>query len=125
MSRYWGNSHDTKRKNTRRILHEFHKTIRQVVLSTRATSEEHADGPLWQIYKSWDLREWCIVTPNGMYEMGKRSYDMLKRKPRYSAEALVTGVEKDKSGQGVLYCQAVNGGRREVIFKCLNEERCR
>ena len=61
----------------------------------------------------------CIVTPNGMYEMGKRSYDMLKRKPRYSAEALVTGVEKDKSGQGVLYCQAVNGEQTGVIFKCL------
>ena len=56
---------------------------------------------------------------DGMYECGKRSYDMIKRKPRYSAEALVTGVEKDKSGQGVLYCEALNGEQKGTHFKFL------
>lgn len=56
---------------------------------------------------------------NGLYEHGKRSYDMIKRKPRLSAEALVVSVEKDKNGQGVLKCLAVNGEQEGVTFKCL------
>ena len=90
----------------------------QVVLSTRATSEEHADA-LYNRYINLGFEGVVYRNTGGMYEMGKRSYDMLKRKPRYSAEALVTGVEKDKSGQGVLYCQSINGGQTGNLFKCL------
>jgi DNA ligase-1 len=55
----------------------------------------------------------------GLYEHGKRSYDVIKRKPRLTAEALVHSVKKDKSGQGILSCVAVNGVQEGVAFKCL------
>ena len=55
----------------------------------------------------------------GKYEHGKRSYDMIKRKPRPTNEALVQSVEIDKNGQGVLSCLAVNGEQKGVTFKCL------
>ena len=55
-------------------------------------------------------------SPEDIYEFDKRSYTTLKDKPRYSAEALVLGCDKDKSGQGVLRLQTTEdtGG---VIFK--------
>lgn len=74
------------------------------------------------------LHEWFVkdgfegtVARNmdGMYEHGKRSYDMLKRKPRADAEAQVISVEADKNGQGILLCEAVNGEQKGVRFKCL------
>ena len=51
----------------------------------------------------------------GIYEHGKRSYDMLKRKPRQDTEARVLSVTIDKNGQGVLTCELENG----VQFECL------
>ena len=89
-----------------------------VVVSTLADTEEHADC-LYDGYVKSGYEGAVYRNTDGMYEMGKRSYDMLKRKPRYSAEALVTGVEKDKSGQGVLHCKAINGGQTGNLFKCL------
>lgn len=44
--------------------------------------------------------------PEGVYEFGKRSSNTQKAKPRLDQEALVTGCEKDKSGQGVLLLKA-------------------
>lgn len=44
--------------------------------------------------------------PNGVYEYGKRSTNTLKDKPRYDAEALVTGVEVCKNGEGKLLLKA-------------------
>jgi DNA ligase-1 len=51
----------------------------------------------------------------GFYEFGKRSYDMLKRKPRQDTEARVLSVTIDKNEQGVLTCELENG----VQFECL------
>ena len=56
---------------------------------------------------------------DGLYEYGKRSYDMIKRKPRQTAEALVCSVVKDKNGQGVLSCQALNGEQEGKYFDLL------
>lgn len=39
---------------------------------------------------------------DGIYEFGKRSYDVIKRKPRATMEVKVTGMEIDKNGDGVL-----------------------
>lgn len=39
---------------------------------------------------------------DGMYEFGKRSYDVIKRKPRGNMEVKVTGMTVDKNGDGVL-----------------------
>ena len=46
---------------------------------------------------------------DGLYEFGKRSYDLIKRKTFVDFEAIVLSVEKDKNDCGVLHCEAVNG----------------
>ena len=53
------------------------------------------------------------------YEFGKRSYNLIKRKPRFDAEAVVVSVTQDKNGDGVLLCQAINGKQTGVQFECL------
>ena len=56
--------------------------------------------------------------PDGVYEYGKRSSNTLKDKPRYDAEALVTGVEMCKNGEGKLLlkaCDELEG----VTFKAM------
>lgn len=51
---------------------------------------------------------------DGLYEFGKRSYNLIKRKPRQTAEAKVVSVEKDRNGWGILNSALDNG----VTFKC-------
>lgn len=51
---------------------------------------------------------------DGKYEFGKRSYNLLKRKPRQTTEAHVINIEKDRNGWGILHCELENG----VEFKC-------
>lgn len=55
----------------------------------------------------------------GLYEFGKRSYDLQKVKFRQSAEAVVVSVTQDKNSDGVLLCQAINGKQTGVQFECL------
>jgi len=50
-----------------------------------------------------------------VYEFGKRSYNLIKRKPRQDAEALVLNVVADKNNAGLMTCQLQNG----VEFKLL------
>lgn len=56
---------------------------------------------------------------DGMYEFGKRSYDLQKLKFRQDAEAIVVSVQMDKNKNGVLLCKAVNGEQTGVQFECL------
>lgn len=51
---------------------------------------------------------------DGVYEFGKRSYNLIKRKPRQTAEAKVLSVEKDRNNWGILNCEMETG----VRFKC-------
>lgn len=51
---------------------------------------------------------------DGEYEFGKRSYNLIKRKPRSTAEAIVKSVDKDRNGWGVLNCETFTG----VEFRC-------
>lgn len=56
--------------------------------------------------------------PDGAYEFGKRSTNTCKSKPRLDSEALVTGVEICKNGEGKLLlkaCDALNN----VTFKAM------
>ena len=48
------------------------------------------------------------------YEFGKRSYNLIKRKPRDTSEAVVISVEKDRNSWGILSCKTFEG----VEFKC-------
>lgn len=56
---------------------------------------------------------------DGIYEFDKRSYNLIKRKPRQDGEAIVVSVTQDKNEDGVLLCQAVNGKQTGVQFECL------
>jgi DNA ligase-1 len=51
----------------------------------------------------------------GLYEFGKRSYDLQKRKPVETVEAKVLSVRIDKNDCGVLKCELETG----VTFDCL------
>lgn len=51
---------------------------------------------------------------DGQYEFGKRSYNLIKRKPRSTSEATVKSVDKDRNGWGVLNCETFTG----VQFRC-------
>lgn len=55
----------------------------------------------------------------GLYEFGKRSYDLQKIKFRLDGESVVISVTEDKNGDGVLLCQAINGKQTGVQFECL------
>ncbi len=50
----------------------------------------------------------------GLYEFGKRSFNLLKRKKRQTAEAVVHSVDIDKNLWGVLNCKTFEG----VDFRC-------
>jgi ATP-dependent DNA ligase len=54
----------------------------------------------------------------GLYEFGKRSYDLQKRKPRQTTEAKVIGCTVDKNNDGVLKCELETG----VTFECLTRK---
>ena len=56
--------------------------------------------------------------PEGVYEFGKRSGNTQKDKPRYDSEALVTGVEHCKNGDGKLLLTACDT-LDNVKFKCM------
>ncbi len=51
---------------------------------------------------------------SGLYEFGKRSYNLLKRKKRQTAEATVHSVDIDKNLWGVLNCKTLDG----IDFRC-------
>lgn len=62
--------------------------------------------------------EGCVYrNMDGLYEHDKRSYDMLKRKPRADAEAKALSYELDRNGEPVYTVQALNGEQEGVEFK--------
>ena len=74
------------------------------------------EADVW--YQKWlDQGAEGIVYRNldGKYDYGKRSYNLIKRKPRLDAEAKVVGCVSDKNNAGLLSCVLQNG----VEFKCL------
>lgn len=88
------------------------RTIR--VVKPHLVFEDVAD----KNYHKWVAEgyEGCVYrNPDAPYEFGKRSYNLIKRKPRLDAEALVVAVRRDKNDAGVLTCQLQNG----VKFECL------
>lgn len=54
---------------------------------------------------------------DGIYECGKRSYDVIKRKPRATMEVYVTGARKDKNGDGVLTTVTKDGKIVEPMMR--------
>lgn len=54
---------------------------------------------------------------DGLYEYGRRSYDLIKRKPRYTTEVKVVSVIEDKIGQGVLTGVLESGNMVEFLMR--------
>lgn len=84
-----------------------------VVRGININSEEEADNYFKDVtdegYEGVVYRNY-----QGVYEFGKRSYNLLKRKKRQTTEATVNSVEMDKNSWGILHCSLENG----VNFKC-------
>lgn len=84
-----------------------------VVLGVQINSKEEADTYFDSIIKE-GYEGVVYRNYNGLYEFGKRSYDLLKRKKRQTTEARVLSVEKDKNNWGILLCMLETG----IEFKC-------
>lgn len=54
---------------------------------------------------------------HGVYEFDKRSYDVIKRKPRHTLEVKVTNSKSDKNGDGVLTGEMENGRVVEFLMR--------
>ena len=84
-----------------------------VVRGININSEEEADNYFKDVtdegYEGVVYRNY-----NGVYEFGKRSYDLLKRKLRRTSEAVVYAIDEDKNSWGILNCRTFEG----VEFKC-------
>lgn len=58
-----------------------------------------------------------IRNANGLYEPGRRSYDVIKRKPRYDMEVMVFKIRRDKNDDGVLTGRTKNGVEVEFLMR--------
>lgn len=75
-----------------------------------------------QLYMKWVTEGYegaVYRNLDGEYEFGKRSYNLIKRKPRMDLEATVISVEIDRNGDGILLCQILEGEYKGNSFKCL------
>ena len=100
------------------VLHSGANNIPRVIVpvpTAYVENEEQANALYWH-WVAQGYEGSCYRNVNGVYEFGKRSYDLLKRKPRQTAEAKVVRVEKDKNKNGVCTCQDFLSG---VEFKLL------
>lgn len=90
----------------------------EVVLPRIAYNETDGDAYFEEVVK---LGYEGVMYRNfdGKYEFDKRSYDMIKRKKRETAEAVILSVEKDKKTGGVVTAKLVNGEHKGNTFKCL------
>ena len=92
--------------------HDFPVCCRLVVGLTIESEEEGEDFYKMVVDSGYEGAMYRNL--DGKYEFGKRSYNLLKRKPRQSAEAVVHSVTKDKNDWGILNCKTLEG----VAFKC-------
>jgi ATP-dependent DNA ligase len=53
----------------------------------------------------------------GVYEHGRRSYDVIKRKPRLDEEAKVVAVREDKNGDGVITGELKSGVQFDFLMR--------
>lgn len=89
--------------------------INHIVWSLGVLVNSEAEGDVYY-QKCVDAKYEGVVYRmlDGVYEFGKRSYNLIKRKPRQTAEAKVLSVEKDRNNWGILNCEMETGAK----FKC-------
>lgn len=81
-------------------------------------SEQEADA-LYQKWVAMGYEGAVYRALDGEYEFEKRSDNLIKRKPRPTAEARIISVVKDRAGQGVMTVEAINGEQVGVQFDLL------
>lgn len=105
---------EKSQEDRRTMLAGIHDTDVLVTLPG-IIAESEADGDCFYEFCVNSKYEGVIYrNPTGTYEFGKRSYNLIKRKPRQTAEAKVLSVEKDRNNWGILQCITETG----VLFKC-------
>ena len=88
--------------------------ISVVPVNTSIVSTEAEGDKLYEHFCNLGYEGAIYRNEDGIYEFGKRSYNLIKRKPRSTAEAVVKSVDKDRNGWGVLNCETFTG----VQFRC-------
>lgn len=92
--------------------------IKDVVVSAGIYIEDEEEGDIEHASIVEEKYEGsCYRNVDGMYEFDKRSYNLIKRKDRLDAEALVLSYELDKNDEPVYIVRAVNGDQTGAEFK--------
>jgi DNA ligase-1 len=86
----------------------------QVVWTGMVSTPEEADA-VYDYLVGLGYEGMMYRNADGLYEHGKRSSDLLKRKPIATTEAKVLSVRVDKNQDGVLTCELETG----IQFDCL------
>ena len=98
------------------IVKERNLTFVKVVTGTHVASEEEANT-MYNKHISSGYEGSVYRNSIGMYDFGKRSHNMIKRKPRPTNEALVLSYTLDKNDEPVYTGKALNGEQEGVEFK--------
>lgn len=106
------------RNNTLRYLAESKPDCVVLVDSVEINNQLEADSYFDDVVKQ-GYEGVVYRNLDGVYEFGKRSYNLIKRKSFEDFEALVLSVSEDKNSCGVMSCEFVNGKGQGVVFKCL------
>ena len=96
----------------------FEKGLNFVKVVPGALVESEEWGDIFYRYHLLDGYEGSVYRNlDGLYDFGKRSSNMIKRKPRPTNEALVLSYTLDKNDEPVYTVRAVNGEQTGAEFK--------
>lgn len=98
------------------LLFEKDISFVRVLVGIKVDNEEEAEG-LYNKHVSDGYEGSVYRNLDGLYDFGKRSSNMIKRKPRPTNEALVLSYTLDKNDEPVYTVRAVNGEQTGVEFK--------
>lgn len=93
------------------------KSENVVIVSSECVESEYEAGILYNEWVEAGYEGAVYRMFDGLYEFGKRSYFLIKRKPRLDAEAKVIGYTLDKNNEPVFDVVAVNGEQTDAQFK--------
>lgn len=87
------------------------------VVWTGISPDEQEATQVYDVFVKMGYEGAVYRNGKGLYEHGKRSYDLIKRKPHQTTEARVLSVSIDKNEDGVLLCELVNGKQFECLLR--------
>lgn len=84
-------------------------TLPFVVVATGIANNEQEGDVIYKTFVEMGYEGIMYRNAKGEYECGKRSYDLIKRKPRQTTEAKVLTCTQDKNNEGVLTVELQDG----------------